>query len=360
MPGVQPQTGPLNDLHVLQRRRPEFGEDDVQLGVGALHGDRPRAAKPTIRGDLETQPAVGWEHRNLPHPVGRSPPHEGDATTSDNRSASTNQTEEDDDVTDPLTQPNRIAFIGDLHMNARWSAHAIRHAATQDADVIVQLGDFGYTYDAAFMKTVEQALTDTGLHLLFIDGNHECFPTLLRYRVHDNGLRKLTDHIWHLPRGLRWTWAGTRFLALGGAYSVDRPYRVPGASWWRDETITNEQAAGVIADGTADVLISHDCPAGVTIPGIDNRTTPPPFPPLEIMRSDEHRQLLRRVVNAVQPRLIWHGHYHRGYTAHADFGYGPVGVIGLDCDGTSEAGNVQVVDIADIAARVGKAAEVTG
>jgi hypothetical protein len=255
-------------------------------------------------------------------------------------------------VTDPLAEPTRIAFAGDWHMNHRWAAKAIAHARDQGADVIIHLGDFGYTFDAPFMKAVDRALAYARLPLLFVDGNHEAFPTLLRYRVHDNGLRKLTGHVWHLPRGFRWQWGGIRWLALGGAYSVDRPYRVPGVSWWRDELITDAQVALVVADGRADVLVAHDCPAGVVIPGVDDRAGLPPFPPLEILRAQEHRQLLRQVVGAVQPRLIFHGHYHTLYEAHPNLGYGPMHVVGLDCDERTLDGNVMVVDLADIAMRV--------
>lgn len=251
-------------------------------------------------------------------------------------------------MTNPLAEPARIAFAGAWHMNGRYAATAIEHVAGR-VDVIIHLGDFGYTFDAPFMKTVERSLAEHGLPLLFVDGNHECFPTLLRYPIRSNGLRQLTDHIWHLPRGFRWTWAGVRFLACSGAYSVDRPYRIPGASWWRDETISAVDVAKVMAGGPADVLISHDCPVGVVIPGIDDRSTPPPFPPLEIMRANEHRQLLRSAIEAVRPRLIWHGHYHRAYQTVADLGYGPVTAVGLNCDGFDLDENIKVVDLVDIA-----------
>lgn len=257
-------------------------------------------------------------------------------------------------MTSPLAQPNRIALAGDWHMNGPWATKAIRYAKDQGADVIVHLGDFGYTFDARFMRAVEKALMAAGLDLLFVDGNHEDFQCLHRYRVGDNGLRKMTDHIWHLPRGFRWNWSGVRFLALGGAHSVDRPWREPGTSWWRQETITEQEAADCIAAGPADVMVVHDCPAGVTVPGIDDRTTDPPYPAFEILRSQEHRQLLRTVVDAVQPKMLWHGHYHTAYRQNVDLGYGPLTVTGLDCDETTVTGNVQVVSLADVQALVGE------
>lgn len=243
----------------------------------------------------------------------------------------------------PLAVPGRIAFLGDVHMNGPWTRQVVEHAIEQHADVVIQLGDFGYTFSASFLIAVETVLAKVGIPLLFVDGNHEAFPILLNYPIGHNGLRKITNHIWHLPRGFRWEWGDVRFLALGGAYSVDRPWRVPGKSWWRDEGITPGDVAVAIAEGPADVLISHDCPTGVTIPGIDDCSGQPPFPLAELVRANEHRQLLRQVVDAVQPRAIWHGHYHVDYSATVDLGYGPVLVTGLDCDATQLEQNVRLM-----------------
>lgn len=246
---------------------------------------------------------------------------------------------------DPLAEPSRIAFAGDWHENASWAESAIAHAKDQGADVIVHLGDFGYHFSRPFLRRVSTALAHAQIPLLFVDGNHEHHRRLLAYPIGSDGLREITGGVWHLPRGFRWTWADVRFLALGGAYSVDRPWRRPGLEWWPEEAITEDQAAHATAGGPADVLIAHDCPHGVDIPGLQ----PDLFPPLEILRAEEHRQVLRRVVDVVQPRMIWHGHYHQDYEQTAEFGYGPVHVAGLDCDGTTLSSNVRVVDLADLA-----------
>lgn len=252
-------------------------------------------------------------------------------------------------IQNPLAEPGRIAVAGDWHGNLSWSVAAVEHAAEAGADVIVHLGDFGYEFRATFITGLDRALRSAGLPLLFVDGNHECFPVLDRYPIRPSGLRQVSDTIWHLPRGFRWTWAGLRFLACGGAHSVDRPWRVPGASWWAGEWITDADVQRCAAGGPADVLISHDCPTGVDIPGL----RPDLFPPLEILRADEHRAVLRRVVDATRPGMIWHGHYHQRYTWTGDLGYGPVTVRGLDCDATTMAANVRVVDVADLRSEVG-------
>lgn len=247
---------------------------------------------------------------------------------------------------DPMATPERIALAGDWHMNGDYAERAIASAKDQGADVILHLGDFGYTFSRGFLRQVSTELAHAGIPLLFVDGNHEDFGRLYRWPVGPSGLRKITGGVWHLPRGFRWEWSGVRFLSLGGAHSVDRPFRVPGVSWWKEEVITDEQAGPVMAAGRADVLIAHDCPGGVNIPGLQ----PDLFPPLEILRAEEHRGLLRRVVDVVRPRRIWHGHYHQSYSQIVDFGYGPTTVVGLDCDGGAIKNNVQVVDVASLSA----------
>jgi hypothetical protein len=248
---------------------------------------------------------------------------------------------------DPLVMPARVAFAGDWHANTRWSVAAIHYAADHGADVIVHLGDFGYEFRSSFVTGLDRALTRTGLQLLFVDGNHEAFPTLLRYPMSGNGLRQVGGRIWHLPRGYRWVWGDLRWLALGGAHSVDRPWREPGVSWWREESVTDADLDLAVAGGAADVLVSHDCPSGVDIPGLAESAHL--WPAEELVAAERHRRRLRSVVDAVQPRTVWHGHFHRRYSAAADLGYGPVTVHGLDCDGSTMDRNVAVVALEELA-----------
>jgi hypothetical protein len=139
-----------------------------------------------------------------------------------------------------------------------------------------------------------------------------------------------------------------RWLALGGAHSVDRPWREPGVSWWREETVTDADVDRAVTGGPADVLICHDCPAGVPIPGLEESAHL--WPAEELVAANAHRARVRTVVDAVRPRAIWHGHFHRRYAAAADLGYGPVTVNGLDCDGSTLDRNVEVVSLDELRA----------
>ncbi len=77
------------------------------------------------------------------------------------------------------------------------------------------------------------------------------------------------------------------------------------------------------------------------------------FPEDAIREANIHRRQFRRIIDAVKPLEIIHGHYHREYfTDRADLGYGPLRVVGLDCDGAWEMNrNVYVRNISMLRAR---------
>jgi hypothetical protein len=253
----------------------------------------------------------------------------------------------------------RIVVAGDWHGNTDWALHVISMAAARLDDrnplasrIILHLGDFGiWPGDAGekYLRQVSEALRDADMTLWFVDGNHEAFP-LLHKTVERNkalmlggaiGETEIAPGIYWQPRGTRWVWHGRRWLALGGGVSLDKAIRTEGKNWWAEEEITDEQAGSAIADGHADVMVTHDCPAGV-------RHTFPPPPPFwdvrDLARSDAHQERLQRVVDAAQPSHLMHGHLHRSYQRVCDFGYGPVEVTGLDCD-EGDGANWAVLDV---------------
>ncbi|MEZ0367328.1 metallophosphatase [Mycobacterium sp. pUA109] len=243
-----------------------------------------------------------------------------------------------------LDVPARVAIAGDWHADTWYGVAAIEHAAKRDADVLIQLGDFGYNFTDKYLDSLDEALHRHGLTLGFVDGNHENFDRLLGWPVGDDGLRHLRERIVHLPRGFRWRWGTTRCLAVGGAYSIDRFLRIPGRSWWAQESLTPEQARAVMAQGRADVMFCHDCPAGITVPGAARDRFG--FPSYELEQSDEHRIRLRAVVDTVRPGRLWHGHFHHRHQAllQGD-GYSAV-VDGLGKNGDPIDNNMVVVNLA--------------
>lgn len=243
----------------------------------------------------------------------------------------------------PLAEPRRIAFCGDWHGNFRWAVAAIEYAKDRGADVLVHVGDFGYTFEPAFIRAVIDALFRLDLPLLFVEGNHDD-PGALRGPLAPNGLRGIGQNLWHIPRGFRWQWGGLTWLGCGGAHSVDRQWRTGGVSWWPEEAIT-EADVDRCGNEQADVLICHDVPAGVTVPGLGVGST---WPAEEVAASDAQRALLREIAFSTGPRLVVHGHHHRNYRAEVDYGYGRVFVQGLGMDGTEFDENMWIVDLDEV------------
>lgn len=254
--------------------------------------------------------------------------------------------------------PRHIVVAGDWHSNEAWALSVIRRVpsllAAEPRRLIVQLGDFGIWPDAAghaYLSRVSAALAEVSAELWFIDGNHEDFPQLERLardggRTPD-GREEIRPRLFHLPRGHRWAWHGRRWLACGGGASLDRAIRTEGVDWWPEEEITDGQEAAVRAGGHAEVLISHDCPSGVAH---TFGRAPSSWDPADLARGDAHRRRLQRIVDAVQPGYLMHGHLHRAYQRMADFGYGPVQVTGLDAD--NRLRNFAVLDVETMAWRL--------
>ncbi len=235
----------------------------------------------------------------------------------------------------------KIAYAGDWHANFYWAAKAIEYAKDLGAETIVHLGDYGYDFPPEFRTIVEDSLRRTGLTLQFVDGNHEDFTWLYKQPIGEDGRRQISERVWHLPRGYRWEWEGIRFLAVGGARSIDRKWRKLNHSWWQEEEITDEDINASIVGGEADVLVAHEAPEGFIIPGIKSHM----WNREEVYRCEQHRIQLRRVVDLARPKEIWHGHYHVRYDKIANFGYGPVEIHSLDMDATELDRNILVIEL---------------
>lgn len=233
-----------------------------------------------------------------------------------------------------------IGFTGDWHGNHRYAQKAIHYAANNGADVIIQVGDFGiWNPHKSFINTVNEAALHHNVQVFFVDGNHEDHPWLNAQPVREDGFRVLHDNVAHIPRGTIWTWDGVTFMGLGGAHSVDRQWRTPGVSWFPEETLTYGQAfEAATTPHDIDIMVTHDCPSGVDIPGIEGN--PLGFPKEEIAVSDKHRELLGYVVGNLQPKILVHGHYHVAYSDTLD----STTIKGLDCDGKPLDKNVWLLD----------------
>lgn len=234
----------------------------------------------------------------------------------------------------------KVLFLGDSHGNTPFAIKAIAEAHRNGCDFVIQLGDFGVWSGVGgvrFLDGVQEALDLADINLIFTDGNHENFDILYGISVDDDGFRRVRPRIWHAPRGHVWELGGKNFLAMGGAHSIDGPggpmwwkrrygqgrgpldypmRREPGelsyeaghdlGGWWPEEMITEDEVAeaieNVVNAKPIDIMIGHDCPEGVDIPGIDGYGL-----------GNLNRKRLRQVFDAARPSLYLGGHYHQRY-----------------------------------------------
>lgn len=251
---------------------------------------------------------------------------------------------------DPLlgtAVPGHVMVAGDWHMNRVQGCLAVREGAggLPAPRVILQLGDFGIwpgEGGAWYLAGLNRALAAADATLAFIDGNHEDHDFLASVREGMDPLApaQVSDNIWHLPRGYRWTWHGREWLALGGAASPDRAVRLRwNYGWSPGEYIT---AADLARAGSrpAAVMITHEAPGGAPVRYLD----PPPSLWLgeDLDKGEEQRAMVRQVAESVQARWLFHGHHHQGYRASVPLRHGPLEVTGLDMDGSP--GNWGILD----------------
>jgi hypothetical protein len=250
---------------------------------------------------------------------------------------------------------NEIGMIGDLHANhvaALVAIHALGKAGITEA---IQLGDFGGWSDPdaeAYAGEIQKAAMLYGLTLYVVDGNHENHVYLDSLpRNKKDGLRRLRRNIIILDRGYRWEWAGRSFVALGGANSIDRYSRTPNISWFAEESITLGDVYNTLAGGHAEVMVTHECPAGAQPLRHGASDSEWPWDGLKYAR--ESAAAMRQAVDGVKPTMLFHGHYHFFHDTTTILNDGvedyTTRVIGMDQDGHDN--NVGILTLADLSFR---------
>lgn len=217
-------------------------------------------------------------------------------------------------------------------------------AHREEADRIFVVGDFGYwprrKDGKFFLEELEKCAKAHDLMIYFLDGNHEDHWALreLLNKKDIEGFYIVSDHIRYAPRGHRWNWFGVRFLALGGAYSIDRNWRVIGESFFWEEVLDDDDVKNAGTD-EVDIMLTHDIPAGIdmqTLMTIRGREFS------IINESYRNTMRVREVVDKVNPLLLFHGHYHINYSQKLDNDL--TTVVGLSCDGSGKD-SYQVIDL---------------
>ena len=166
-----------------------------------------------------------------------------------------------------------VYLTGDTHGRFERIACFCRDNHTTLGDVLIILGDAGVNYYLDHRDEKLKRYIDTmPITLLCIHGNHEARPTaalgyepvecfggtVMAQREYPNLLFALDGVVYEL--------CGRSCIAIGGAYSIDKQYRIlRGAAWWPDEQPDEEikrrvESALARRGWHVDVVLSHTTP----------------------------------------------------------------------------------------------------
>lgn len=230
----------------------------------------------------------------------------------------------------------RIFILGDTHCHTTFMKDMGEKAVELECDVIMQVGDFGhwpagtdpdirFAVSSSTDKEFKKVCAKIPIPVYFIAGNHEDWDSLERYTENREGAINISENVTYMPTGHSWEWDGVKFLAVGGAYSIDKDLRVEGIDWFPQEMITDEEVELCSAVGKVDVIFSHDTPARTDMV-LEFAKTGKIFQ--NIGDSNFNREQLERVVQATQPSRLYHGHWHLDWVQNVD----GVRIECLDCD----------------------------
>jgi len=164
-----------------------------------------------------------------------------------------------------------VYYTGDIHGRKYEIVRFCKKMNLTSDDVIVILGDVGANYFGDERDDeLKQAFHRLKTTIFCIHGNHEMRPaTIPSYLSKEwNGgivwYENAYPNILFARDGEIFTLDGIRHLVIGGAYSVDKPYRLArGYGWWEDEQPSDDTKKYVeqqIMDHSVDVILSHTCP----------------------------------------------------------------------------------------------------
>lgn len=212
-------------------------------------------------------------------------------------------------------------ITGDIHGNLQ----RIESFSRVTSDPIIILGDCGFNYYMGkkddLLKSMAAGLSNT---LLCIKGNHEIHPDQLDFYKTKlwNGAEVYYQdeypNILFAKDGEIYNIDGDKVFVIGGAYSVDKNYRIArGWNWFSSEQPSEETKARCIdtlnkADWKVDIVLSHTAPLRAEpkhlfLPNIDQR---------QVDKTTEI--FLDEIAEKLSFKKWYFGHYHGDWYTDLD------------------------------------------
>lgn len=165
-----------------------------------------------------------------------------------------------------------VYLTGDTHRDFRRIFQFCEEQGTTKEDVLVILGDAGINICCDFRdEDLKQELLELPITLLCIHGNHEERPFLRGYeemKWRDGVVYYEAEYpnLLFAKDGEIYDFDGKKAIAIGGAYSIDKYYRLMrGLPWFQSELPTDEIKNYVETqlekcDWCVDYVFSHTVP----------------------------------------------------------------------------------------------------
>lgn len=208
-----------------------------------------------------------------------------------------------------------IYYTGDIHGQKYDIVRFCNKFNLTKDDTVVILGDVGANYYGNDRdKDLKDAFSKLKPTILCIHGNHEMRPaTLPTYRQKKwNGgtvwFEETYPNLLFAKDGGIFTIEGIHHIVIGGAYSVDKYYRLSrGYAWFENEQPSDEIKRYVeqqLKSNKVDIVLSHTCPykyepTEVFLPGIDQSTV-----------DTSTEKWLNKIEETTDYRAWFCGHWH--------------------------------------------------
>ena len=224
---------------------------------------------------------------------------------------------------------SRFLITGDKHGDFRLMPYMIDRLQLQKDDTLIILGDAGINYyvkktgpnsnqlykDTNKSRTYKEFLKGLTVTFFCIQGNHEARAENIegyKTKIWNGGKVSYQDeypNILFAIDGEVYDFNGKKTLVLGGAYSVDKHYRLQmGYAWFKDEQMSEESKEKVKKlierNDEFDIVLSHTAPKNyepveVFLDFVDQST---------VDKSME--EFLQYVESNIRYKKWYCGHYH--------------------------------------------------
>lgn len=210
-----------------------------------------------------------------------------------------------------------IYITGDKHADFKGVFYFCKANKTTIDDILIILGDAGINYYANELDDIlKNSLLQCPITFFCIHGNHEERPenikTYKTKKFHDGVVyyEEKYPNILFAKDGEIYSFNNYKVLVIGGAYSVDKQFRITyGYNWYESEQPTEETKNRVRKvlknlDNKIDIILSHTCPykylpREMFLKGIDQNTV------------DNSTEYFLDEIEANTDYNLWYcGHYH--------------------------------------------------